>query len=196
MSIKLTLQGLKKQEDDLRRKIVLPMMWALKCTNVRDNQGSNEKGKDIIYSYWHPVLRKEANGSIVLKSINIGKPQLGIMAQQIHESYTPFPDPKDPNDQIRLREIILMTPFDFTKDAREYIFEKCCNALPNMHFVNGDTMERLINSILNEHYEKKGIMSEFEIDSFLEICEAVSGRKIPIFSETKRETGEGGEVAS
>lgn len=184
MSIKFSLQSLKRNEDDLRKKIVIPMIWALGCKYVKDNQGMNEEGKDTIYLTYHPLLRKEVYGAIILKSVNVGKTELAKIVQEIKEAISPFPDPRDPNDQIRTRELMLMTPFDFTKDVKDSIFKQCSNAIPNMHFVNGDEMERLIAGIMSEHYEKTKILRTFSIDSFLTICEEITNRKITISSST------------
>jgi hypothetical protein len=65
MNVKDKLQLL--SEDDLRRNVVIPLLSALGCSDVRDNCGQYEYGKDIVYTIRDHFLKEKIWGAVVVK---------------------------------------------------------------------------------------------------------------------------------
>jgi len=168
MNIREKLQTL--SEDDLRKKVIIPMMYALGCINVRDTHGPYEKGKDVVYEVYH-LFRRNIYGAIIVKNKrNIGKSDLENLHRQANEALVTFKNPNDPRNEIKIHELTIMTSYRFSDPARDYIFENCGRNFPNIHIY------------------------QFNISTFKDFCDRMSGRNImisePIGNPYKKEEGQ------
>lgn len=186
MNIKEKLQSI--TEDDLRKKVIIPMMYALGCIDVRDTHGPYEKGKDVVYETDH-LLRKKVYGAIIIKNtcnISKGRP-LDNLYRQAKDAMKEFENPNDlSGSKIKIHELIIITAYKVTPAASNYIFENCGVNFPNLHIIDGNTLESIIRELISEHRTKKKEEYQFNIDTFKDFCERKSGRTISIPEPTIR----------
>jgi len=184
MNIKERLQKL--SENDLRKKIIIPMMYALGCIDVRDTHGPYEKGKDVVYGIDH-LLKKRVYGAIIIKNngnINKGRP-LDNLYRQSKDAMKEFENPNDPaGSKIKINELIVVTAYEITPAASNYIFENCGVNFPNLHIVDGNTLESIIRKLISGYKIKENKVYQFNIDTFKDFCERKSGRTISIREPT------------
>lgn len=181
-------------EDDLRKKIVMPLLFALGCPDVRDTCGPAENGKDITYVCRTHFLREKIWGAVVMKKTDITKPTIDNLNRQINEAIAQFTDPDDPRNKIQLQEILVVTPRSVTDSAREYIYAHSGRSFQNIHIINGHKLEFLINEVILEYNQKSGETYVFNSSSFSNIC----GRRFDIPPEESKSilegTAEGGVI--
>jgi hypothetical protein len=178
MNIKEILQIL--SEDGLRKKVIIPMMSALGCIDVYDTHGPYEKGKDVVYGIKH-LLKKKIYGAIIVKNkgnINKGR-SLDNLYRQAKDALKEFENPNDPSgSKVKIHELIIMTAFEVTVAASTYIFENCGVNFPNLHIVDGNTLESIIRELISEYKIKNNKKYQFNIDTFKDFCERKSERTI------------------
>jgi len=168
MGIKEQLQSL--SEDNLRQKILMPLLFALGCSDIRDNCGSSEYGKDIIYLCRDHFLREKIWGAALIKKSEINKNGLDNIHRQISDAINQFIDPDDPRSETQIHEILIITPRRITTEALKYIHDQSGKNFQNIHFINGYRLEFLINQIISEYNAKKSTSYVFSIDTFGNIC--------------------------
>jgi len=192
MNIREKLQTL--SEDDLRKKVIIPMMYALGCINVRDTHGPYEKGKDVVYEVYH-LFRRNIYGAIIVKNKrNIGKSDLENLHRQANEALVTFKNPNDPRNEIKIHELTIMTSYRFSDPARDYIFENCGRNFPNIHIINGASLESIILGLISDYETNTKMKYQFNISTFKDFCDRMSGRNImisePIGNPYKKEEGQ------
>ncbi len=163
-------------EDDLRVKIIMPLLYVLGCGDVRDNCGSSEYGKDILYLKRDHFLREKVWGAVILKKTDINKSSLDNIHRQISDAINQFIDPDDPRNQIQLHEILLVTARGITAEALKYIHEQTGKNFQNIHFINGDRLEFLINQVVAEYNQRTNTQYVFGVETFGRICGKNFGR--------------------
>ncbi len=170
-TIREKLQSL--SEDDLRVSIIIPLLYALGCTEVRDNCGPDEKGKDIIYSTPH-LLGANIYGAVILKNDrNLGLGKMDNLRSQALRALNAFGNPRDPRIETKVHELIFVTSFDITSDVRDFLVKNCGSNFPNMHFVDGVRLELLIRKIIDLFKKLTGRTYVFDITSFAGMCDKV-----------------------
>lgn len=178
--IKDELQRL--SEDDLRKKIVIPMMKRLDCFKVEDWCGPREGGKDVLYMRKDTFL-DDTCGAIILKNRrDITKSRrddydIREIESQIKEAMvSKIINPLDPVDEISLHEVCVITSYEINREAREYIRNSCGRLMPYIKFIDGDKLVQLIQEIIgNSDYT-------FDVENFKDFCETTEER--PIEHET------------
>lgn len=168
MTIKSQIQVL--SEDDLRQRIVIPLLFALGCKDVRDNCGPSEYGKDILYLSRDHFLREKLWGAVILKKDDIGKSGLDNIHRQVSDAINQFMDPDDPRHKVQLQEILVVTAGELTNEAQKYINEQSGKNFPNVHFLNGNRLEFLISQVVVEYNGRTGSSYVFQVDTFGGIC--------------------------
>jgi len=168
MSIKDQLQTL--SEDDLRQKIIMPLLFALGCKDVRDNCGTSEYGKDVIYISRDHFLREKIWGAALIKKDDINKSALDNIHRQVSDAINQFIDQDDPRNKVQLHEILVITPQSITSEALKYINEQSGKNFPNIHFINGDRLEFLVNQTIIEFNNLKDTNYVFNIETYSNIC--------------------------
>lgn len=175
MTIKERLQTL--SEDDLRQKVVIPLLLSLGCNEAIDNCGPAENGKDVIYECHH-MLKKPVYGAVVLKNDhNIKSADLDRgLTIQVDKALSKFTHRNDPRVETKVHEVILMTSFDITEPVRAFFRDQSGTTFPNIHFVDGDRFEFLIRSAIIDYTAKTGRDYVFEVETFSDVCNQLSGR--------------------
>jgi len=165
MSIIQQLQCL--SEDNLRQKIIIPLLYFLGCREVRDNDGNRENGKDIVYVNYNHFLRKEIVGAVILKITDIGKGvRLRNIEDQVRAAIAKFISHGDPRNKIRIHEIVVITSKKITQDAMEEVYNFSGANFQNIHFVDGIRLEFLINQVIIEHNKDKKLNYVFSVETF------------------------------
>ncbi|MFA6944266.1 MAG: hypothetical protein WC220_00065 [Pedobacter sp.] len=175
MDIKQQLQLL--QEDDLRIKIIIPLMKAFGATCIRDWHGTNERGKDVLYKKENDFGELVHKG-ILLKAKTISKEVFSSEVRiQIEEAVgVPITDPEYLTDKIKLKGLIIMTSFDITSGAISIVEEFAGKTTPVVEIVDGDRLCGLINKLIdsfnrNESNKTTPNFYEFNCETFLDFCD-------------------------
>lgn len=174
--IKEELQKL--SEDDLRKKIVIPMMKRLGCVKVEDWCGPREEGKDVLYIK-KDTFRDDTCGAIILKNRrDITKSRrdnhdVREIKSQIEEAMTSeIINPLEPVEKINLHELCIMTSYEINKDARKFIYSSCGKIMPYIKFIDGDKLVRLIQKIIGD------FDYTFNVENFKDFCETTGEKSI------------------
>lgn len=163
--IKKILQDL--SEDDLRKKIIIPYL-DISCIQVEDWCGPSEKGKDIVYVR-KDMLSQDVTGAVIIKKENIRKSgtkntHIREIKNQVEEACSSeIPFPLDPDKKTHIQEIYVLTPYNITPEARDYINENIGKKM-QVRFINGDQLVLKIETLIcNTEYT-------FDPYNFKEIC--------------------------
>lgn len=174
--IKEELQRL--SEDDLRKKIVIPMMKRLGCFKVEDWCGPREGGKDVLYMSKDTFL-DDTFGAIILKNRrDITKSRrddhdVREIKSQIEEAMmSKIINPFEPVDKISLHELCVMTSYEINKNARQFIHDSCGRLMPYIKFIDGDKLVRLIQRIIGDSDYL------FDVENFKGFCETTKKKSI------------------
>jgi hypothetical protein len=176
-------------ENELRVKVVLPLLYALGVKGAIDRHGSREKGKDVIYPIRDHFLRATLWGAIVLKAGDLGKGDVDNLNRQVGECLNRFADPDELRGQVQVHEIVVMTSGRITVDLEEFIRDHNGREFPSIIYVNGPRLVYLIGSVMVEYRKRTGLEYEFEVDTFAAMC----GYRQPM-SQPSMVPIEGGEV--
>jgi len=172
MSLKEQLQNLK--ETELRVKIVIPLMKLLRCSKVRDWHGTNEKGKDVLYVV-NNVFKDKVYGAILLKNDgNVNKPEdlKDIQFQTTEAISKTFIDPDDAHATFQIHELVIMTSYNFTEDARDHMNTTFGKYFPSLYIVDGDKLVALIEKEIFEYNSNNPTNRYvFNLDTFSQFCE-------------------------
>lgn len=175
MTIKEKLQEL--SEDELRQKIIIPLLLTLGCSGAVDNCGPTEKGKDIIYEIPH-FLKDSIYGAVIIKNdhdLKSADLDRGLNVQ-VNRALNKFNHQKDPRVETKIHELVLVTAFNITEPVRTYFLDNCGTNFPNIHFVDGNRLEFLIRTTIIAYTNKTGRGYIFSIDNFNQICDELSSR--------------------
>ena len=173
-----TLQEIQKlEENGLRVKIVIPLMKAFGCRDVRDWHGNSENGIDVLFKSEN-VFKEFVHKGILLKIKDITKTTFdGNLRRQVLEAIkTPFSDPDYVSNRVKIHELIVMTSHDITKPAQDMIFALAGQGIPIVEMVDGIRLCGFINRLIGDYNKKEGQKTgqdfyEFAIDSFENFCE-------------------------
>lgn len=177
-------------EDDLRRKVVIPLLSALGCQQLQDNCGPSEYGKDIVYIVRDHFLKEKIWGAAVVKKSDINKSSIDTIHRQIVDAITPFPHPDNPGSTVQVHEILLITSRGMTSEAQKYINENSGKCFPNIHFINGDRLEFLINEVIIEYNKRHQHHYVFSINTFGKICGKGPGQTSESISISRKTEGQ------
>jgi len=167
MNIKDKIKNL--SEDDLRKKVIIPLLSALGCSSIRDNCNPTERGKDILYITRDHFLREKIWGAAVVKKDDINKAGLDTVNRQIIEAITKFIDPDDPRNKIQIHELLVITAGKITDEAQKFINDNSGKCFQNIHFVSGDKLDFLINEIIIQYNKDNNKSYTFDISSFEDV---------------------------
>lgn len=152
-------------EDDLRKKVIIPLLHGLGCSEIVDNCGPAEYGKDIIYRANH-FLMKDVYGAVVLKKTSINKTSLGQIHIQITDAITSMRVPCQPTNTVQIHEILVITSRKITSEAAKYISEQSGKCFQNIHFIDGVRLEFLINQVIQRDKKRKRSSYIFGVETF------------------------------
>ena len=134
--------------------------------------------------------RKKYGGAAVVKKSDINKSSLDTINRQIVEAITPFPHPDNPGSTVQVHEILLITSRGMTSEAQKYINGNSGKCFPNIHFINGDRLEFLINEVIIEYNKRHQRHYVFSIKTFGKICRNGLGQTSENISISRKTEGQ------
>jgi hypothetical protein len=161
-------------EDDLRVKVLIPLLRALGCIKVEDWQGTQENGKDIYFAY-KDVLGDIQHCCVFIKVGDItksGKTSIRNYESQLREAFNAdFTNPLDNATSIRAGSVYVACNGFINDAARNYMHQNFELQFPGrIRFLDIDKICYLIDVELGNRIEIPAGYT-FEISTFTEICE-------------------------
>ncbi len=163
-------------EDDLREKIIIPLMKAFGCSGVRRWCGVLEEGKDVLYRSKN-VFNELVDGAIVLKIGKIGKTEWRLVEGQLQEAIKrEYESPIFPENVIKIRNLIFITSGKITQFVHSHIRALARDVFPQTEIVDGNRLCDLIELVIENGNRKQGCESssnyyEFNVSTFSKFCE-------------------------
>lgn len=157
-------------EDDLRVKVLIPMLRGLGCIKVEDWHGTNEKGKDIYFAYID-VLGDVQHCCVFIKQGDItksGKTDIRNYEAQLREAFdSEFTDPLTHDAPVRASSVYIACNGTINCYAHDYIRESFGRHYPGrVRFMDADKIARIIDFKLPL---PGGYV--FAVETFADICE-------------------------
>lgn len=203
MTIKEKIQAL--NEEDLRIKIVMPLLKAYGCSDIHDMHGTLERGKDIIY-LTIDTFRRPVRGAIVLKAEDINQSVFDTVRRQVEQAASDdYPDPVHPEVSAKVFELILMTSQKITASLQQYFGSQSGVNIPRFEVIDGDSLSEVILSLYQRYSQQVSQeCPEFEIENFSDFCEQytlkidserpLEENRLPLFEATATVSSEGEPV--
>lgn len=166
-------------ENDLRVKVLIPLLGALGCIKVEDWQGNEEKGIDVYFAC-KDVLGEIHHCAVFIKVGNItmsGKTDMrkyeGQLRQALHSKFT---NPLDPSTSISPGLVYVAFNGTMNKPAKDFFKDTLENQHPGrLRILDVDQIRYLIDIELPG---RAGWPREytFAVDSFEAICNKFQSR--------------------
>jgi len=168
-------------EDNLREKIIIPLLKALGAYSVENFHGSSEKGKDVYFAY-KDIFGEYKHCCFFIKIGNIkksGKNDIRKMKGHIEEAIQRnFINPIDNKNPIYIEEFYFVCSGKINQEARDYISDLLRQKqMPSFRIFDIDKLIETIlnlvkryNSILNKNYT-------FSTQSFSKYCNQIRNYK-------------------
>ncbi len=156
-------------EDDLRVKVLIPMLRGLGCIKVEDWHGTNEKGKDIYFAYLD-VFGDVQHCCVFIKQGDItksGKTDIRAYDAQLREAFhSEFTNPLTNDAPIRAGSVYIACNGTINGYAHDYIRDNFELQYPGrIRFMDADKIAYIIDTELRL---PNGYT--FAVDSFVDIC--------------------------
>ena len=163
-------------ENDLRVKVLVPMLRALGCRKVEDWQGAQENGKDIYFAYID-ILGDVQHCCIFIKQGDITKSGVTDIRRyeaQLREAFNnEFTNPLDNATPVRAGSVYVACNGTINDSARTYIRNNIELHFPGrVRFLDADKIAYIIDFEL----VRRGTLPSsyvFAVDGFADICEKV-----------------------
>ena len=205
MSGHLNVRDIKTQisillEDELRTKIVIPLISSLGAEFVEDRHGSDENGKDIFFCCKN-ILGDYKHCCFVLKAGNItksGRNDIRSVFNQIDEAIERTAmSPIDHRSVVQIEEIMFLFNGIMNEPAKEVLEDKLRNYKYNiLRILNIDKLTLLIRNLLKEYSD---LVKDyvFDVDTFSDFCNQIvaqlDSRKQKLSNSSKRIVASRGE---
>lgn len=174
-------------EDDLRVKVLIPLLEALGCIKVEDWQGNEERGVDIYFAC-KDVLGEVHHCAIFIKVGNItmsGKTDMRKYEGQLRQALLgKFTNPLDPSSSISAGLVYVAFNGTMNKPAKDFFKYTLENQHPGrLRILDIDQIRYLIDVELSSRI---GWPPEytFEIDSFATVCSKFQARPFDFLTRT------------
>jgi hypothetical protein len=161
-------------EDDLRVKVLVPMLRALGCIKVEDWQGPQENGKDIYFAY-HDVLGDVQHCCVFIKQGDItksGSTDIRKYEAQLREAFNnEFTNPLDNATPVRAGSVYVACNGTINDSARTYL-----RANIELHFPGRVRLMDIdkIAYLIDVELVRRGTLPAtyvFTVNGFADICE-------------------------
>lgn len=167
MDIKRQLTDL--SENDLREKVIMPMIDALGAFKTENFHGPSEKGKDVYFAYVD-LFGLYKHCCVFIKKGDVrksGRNDIRKMESAINEAILrDFVSPIDNQTRVSINELCFICSGKINKEARDYISEMCRKKyMPNIRIFDIDDLVKIIldKAIGNSGYK-------FRITNFKDFC--------------------------
>jgi len=168
----------KLSENNLRKKVIIPLLKALDAYNTEDFHGSREKGKDVYFSY-KSIFGKYKHCCFFIKKGDIkksGKNDIRKMQVAIEEAIkSEFTSPIDNKTPVRIEEFYFVCSGKINREAREWLTEFLVKtkSFSNVDIFDIDNLMKLILDLIKKY---NGLMREsykFNVGTFNNYCKRI-----------------------
>ena len=166
-------------EDELRDKVIIPMLNAIGAYGVEKFHGVREKGKDVYFSY-EDIFGEDKHCCFFIKKGNItksGTNDIRKMEGQIQEALIcEFTSPINNIDLVHIEEFYFVTNGKVNKEARNYLSEMVIKRhMPNIRIYDIDRLVKiLIRKVIKPFNDNTNHDYIFQKDNFNDICREIS----------------------
>lgn len=169
---------IKLSENNLRKKIIIPLLNALGAYGTEDFHGPREKGKDVYFSYKN-LFGRNKHCCFFIKKGNIkktGRNDIRNMKGAIEEAIkSEFTNPIDNKTPVRIEEFYFVCSGKINQEAREWLTEflvKQSN-FPNLDVFDIDSLIQLILDLIKKFNDKIGENYNFNTSTFSAYCDKI-----------------------
>lgn len=169
---------IKLSENDLRKKVVIPLLKALDAYGTEDFHGSREKGKDVYFSYKN-IFGRYKHCCFFIKKGNIkkgGKNDIRKMQVAIEEAIkSDFTSPIDNKTPVHIEEFYFVCSGKINKEAREWLtdFLVKTRSFSNVDIFDIDNLMKLILDLIKKYNGLMGESYEFSVETFGNYCKKI-----------------------
>lgn len=168
----------KLSENNLRKKVIIPLLNALGAYGTEDFHGPREKGKDVYFSYKN-LFGRNKHCCFFIKKGNIkktGRNDIRNMKGAIEEAIkSEFTNPIDNKTPVRIEEFYFVCSGKINQEAREWLTEflvKQSN-FPNLDVFDIDSLIQFIVDLIKKFNNKIGENYNFNISTFASYCKKI-----------------------
>lgn len=164
-------------ENDLRIKVLVPLLRGLGSAKVEDWHGRTENGKDIYFTY-KDVLGDDQHCCVFVKRGNItksGATDIRNYEAQLREAFNHlFVNPLDTEYRVKAGSVYIACNGVINLAAKEYIEQNLCAAFPGrVRMMDIDKICYLIDIELAQHKLKIQDFC-FDLATFETLCNKTS----------------------
>ncbi len=200
MNIREKLEKL--SENNLRKKVLIPLLKALGAYATEDFHGSREKGKDVYFSYKNVFSRDKhccffiKKGNIKKSGVNDIRNMQGAIGEAIQRE---FISPINNKTPVRIEEFYFVCSGKINKESRDWLSELLVKnrQMPNFDIFDIDNLMQLILDLIKKFNNSMGGNYEFGVKTFNKYCKKIIdfNQKRYITSEVSiRNFSEGKEI--
>lgn len=164
-------------ENDLRIKIVMPLIIAKGAYKVLDWHGRNEKGKDVYFAY-KDLFGDYKHCCIFIKAGDVtksGQKDIRKMKGAIDEAlFSKFDSPMDNHSPVYIEEFYFACNGTVNDDARSYLSELFHRRqFPNFKIYDIDRITEMIRDLIRSYSNKVDKSYIFDCDGFEGFCKRI-----------------------
>jgi hypothetical protein len=169
---------LKLSENDLRKKIIIPLLKALGAYHVEDFHGPREKGKDVYFSYKN-IFGRYKHCCFFIKKGNIkktGKNDVRKCQNAIEEAIKiELINPIDNKSSVRIEEFYFVCSGRINQEAREWLNEFLVKQkiVPNCDIFDGESLIQFILDLIKKYIGLMRCSYKFNIATFEDYAERI-----------------------
>ena len=175
-------------EDNLREKVMVPLLKALGAFKIEPMCGSRERGKDVYFAY-KDLFSLHKHCCLFIKKGDVkksGRNDIRKMQGNILEALQiDFVSPVDSLTMVSINEFYFVCSGKINTEAREFLSEMCKKrCMPNLRIFDIDDLVKIIIQITNNSGYR------LNIRTFKDFCERKqlnqeNGSKIPAVEITE-----------
>jgi len=150
-----TNQLIQLEEDDLREKVIIPLLKEIGADRVQDMHGDKEKGIDVYFEWWDVFDHRRRFGMQVKATplVCTSRPDKNrnilTITNQIQRAFSnviPLFDSMHGKIHVHIDGFYIVTSKTVTKEAIDYILEER-KTYPYIHIIHGDLLMDVIKDI-------------------------------------------------
>lgn len=185
-------------EDDLRIKILIPLLKAMGAHSVVDMHGRNEKGKDLYFSY-KDLFKRDRHCCVFIKAGDItksGSNDIRSFKGAIEEALDiPLSSPKDFTSIVFIEEFYFICNGKINRDANDYLASEVFaeKKFRNFRVFDLNRLSEIVRALIHDFCPRVDKTFIFSCDNFGEFCQkiisykdaSISANALPISSEVE-----------
>lgn len=173
-------------ENNLRKKIITPLLIGYGVDSYSDSHGPREDGKDVYFSY-RDLFGNAKHCCIFLKAGDLtksGNNDVRKMIEAIREAlFVPFPEPIS-RSEVNMQEIFVICNGEINSAASDYLVKNFkTSSFPNFQIINIHGLSKLIKNLITKYGPKIDSEYIFHTDSFMSYCQRIADYKAYEFNK-------------